>query len=719
MKLFNEENFAGVFRGFTQGGLEFHADITLPYKSEFQKKPMHGQFVLVQLEHEEEAVLGRITSLSSEGKLATAVGEDFTIKSAREKGSVSEDIRENFVKYRVNIRVLGVIRVTDGELGFVASHRRLPHVGTRVAFPSDEVLKKLASDDTGALIGHLAFGEYVYLGAHAQPPEIGMQCIDPEVPIKFDIRNLISRRSFVFARAGFGKSNLNKLLFSELYREAPTTQKADRDAPVGTLIFDPDGEYFWPDDRGNPGLCDVPHLIDKLLVFTRRRSTSAYYQSFVAGGIKLDVRRLKPSDVIGIALGPDRQDQQNVRKLRGLNLDRWEALVDLIHRHGNSAPLDTICALMDLDPVKQEVEAIAARSNMTTIVRTLHDPASQLLDLLFAALRVGKLCVLDISQMRGAQSLILSGLILKRIFDRNQEEFTAYPPQTIPVIAVVEEAQSVLNEGGTSAEPYITWVKEGRKYDLGALLITQQPGSIPLEILSQGDNWFIFHLLSSADLHSVSKANAHFSNDVLSSLLNEPIPGQGAFWSSAQRKSYPISVRIRSFSQLYPLADPKRDKEAPQTFAASLIQEFGALVPADVDKRDVPEKGANQLIRDDFGEVVSIRVPIPPTDEEGAEGDDTELDVKSRFEGSAIAKFRTSELVKQLNEGEDVAWGSVKAFLKGTLPERLDDRDTIAYQLVKKAMETVFGEQNHAWHSFRDGRGVTQLKTGASPKGST
>ncbi len=70
---------------------------------------------------------------------------------------------------------------------------------------------------------------------------------------------------------------------------------------------------------------------------------------------------------------------------------------------------------------------------------------------------------------------------------------------------MVEEAQSVLNERATSAEPYIAWVKEGRKYDLGALLITQQPGSIPVEILSQGDNWFVFHLLSAADLGNVQQ----------------------------------------------------------------------------------------------------------------------------------------------------------------------------------------------------------------------
>jgi hypothetical protein len=68
-------------------------------------------------------------------------------------------------------------------------------------------------------------------------------------------------------------------------------------------------------------------------------------------------------------------------------------------------------------------------------------------------------------------------LILRRIFDKNQEEFTSAQPQTIPTIAVVEEAQSVLNERSAAAAPYIAWVKEGRKYDLGALLITQQPGT--------------------------------------------------------------------------------------------------------------------------------------------------------------------------------------------------------------------------------------------------
>ena len=111
----------------------------------------------------------------------------------------------------------------------------------------------------------------------------------------------------------------------------------------------------------------------------------------------------------------------------------------------------------------------------------------------------------------------MSGLILRRIFDHNQEQFTAAEPETIPTIAVVEEAQAVLNDKAAAAQPYITWVKEGRKYDLGAVLVTQQPGSIPKEILSQGDNWFLFHMLSAGDLKNVSAANAHFGEDILAS----------------------------------------------------------------------------------------------------------------------------------------------------------------------------------------------------------
>src|SRR5947209_11094902 len=232
-------------------------------------------------------------------------------------------------------------------------------------------------------------------------------------------------------------------------------------------------------------------------------------------------------------------------------------------------------------PAILEAEAVAARSNMTRIVRMLHDPSSQMMDMLIAALKEGKICVIDVSQMRGTPALVLSGLLLQRVFDHNQGEFTKAAPETIPTLAVVEEAQSVLGSGGSSGEgPYVSWVKEGRKYDLGAVLITQQPGSISHEILSQGDNWFIFHLLSSGDLYAVKKANAHFSDDLLSALLNEPIPGHGVFWSSAGGKTYPIPIRVLSFEQMYGPRDPHYSLPAAKTFALALKGRFESAVSA-------------------------------------------------------------------------------------------------------------------------------------------
>jgi hypothetical protein len=561
------------------------------------------------------------------------------------------------------------------------------------------LLQELLSHNIeGAAIGHFALGEYIYAGANSDIDVADwMQIKTPEVLVKFPISQLVSRRTFIFARAGFGKSNLNKLLFSELYRETPAVPKrGDRQVPVGTLIFDPDGEYFWPDDRGRPGLCDVPHLRDKLVVFTNREGPSRFYESFVAGGIKLDIRQLKPSDVISLALSPERQEQQNVRKLRGLRQDQWEELVDLIAEDGNQTDLGEIKRILNLDPGQQDMEALAARGNMTAIVGMIHDKRSQLMDKLLTALSKGKLCVVDVSQLRGSQSLILSSLILRRIFDRNQEEFTKAIPSTIPTIAVVEEAQSVLNERSSASEPYIAWVKEGRKYDLGAVLITQQPGSISHDILSQGDNWFIFHLLSAGDLVSVNRANAHFSEDILSSLLNEPIPGQGVFWSSAGTTPFPIAIRALSFEQKYKRLDLGYDAAPADTYAGRLKATFEEQLLA-------PPSGSNRA--------QTYPTAITATSSDGDDdlprhdnGDEPTNDPLTAMRHRALALALTNQdLLRRLN-GDGLAWGGVKAIMLGYLPEIFANRDDEAYRLAFQAVDRIALAQDKVRHDFTNER---------------
>jgi hypothetical protein len=694
MSLFEREQVVGTFRGFSEGGLEFHADLVLPYRSDFQASPMHGLFVIVELEHENEAVLGRITAVASQGRLVSPAGEDYAIRAVKEERAIPEDLRDQYLKYKVDIRILGVIRRDGDKIIFVASHRRLPHVGAKVAFLGDDLLREVSGHnlEDAAEIGFLAFGEFIYAGDDARlGRESWMQLKSPAVVPRFDVRQLVSRRTFVFARAGYGKSNLNKLLFADLYASDPTVVKrGNTQVGVGTVIFDPDGEYFWPDDKGRPGLCDVPHLSDRLVVFTNRENTSGYYASFVAGGVKIDIRDLPPSKVLGIALSPERQDQQNVRKLKSLSPSSWRTLVDAVFRHRNNTDPDLFRDLMHLEG-HQDAELFAARANLSEVVRMLHDPASQMLRTLMRALSEGKLCVVDISQMRGSQGLALSGIILNHLFEHNQAEFTAAEPRTIPTIAVIEEAQAVLGGTSVSDNPFVAWVKEGRKYDLGAVMVTQQPGSIPFELLSQGDNFFVFHLLSSGDLQSLKKANAHFSDDLLSSLLNEPLPGHGVIWSSAAMegaaKAYPIPVRVLSFEKTYQPMDPDYTGEAIDTYASRLRNELKQAVEAAVESAPPEARGDNEA----------------EVDPEAAASEGAEAivapgpDAAAALRDAALRALKANqEIEKRAKSKDGIPWMEIQSFIQSTLPPAVIgtivlDPNQWAFELMIPALNDVFG----------------------------
>ncbi|OLT28803.1 hypothetical protein BJF83_14325 [Nocardiopsis sp. CNR-923] len=230
MSLFERDKVVGTFRGFSESGMEFHADLVLPHHDDFQTTAMHGQFVLVQLEHEQEAILGRITTIASQGRLVSPIGEDYATRAVRDQRPIPDELRERYLKYKVDIRILGVLREDGGKHIFVPSHRRLPQVGAQVALLSDDLLAEVVNaKDTadGAVpIGYLAFGEFVYAGNDKRVGDTSwMRIQQPAIMPTFQIEKLIARRSFVFARAGFGKSNLVKLLFSALYETQPTVPR--------------------------------------------------------------------------------------------------------------------------------------------------------------------------------------------------------------------------------------------------------------------------------------------------------------------------------------------------------------------------------------------------------------------------------------------------------------------------------------------------------------
>jgi hypothetical protein len=564
----------GIFKGFTESGREFLAEVVTPYYPEFI--PLLGSFILVTVT-DHQALLGRITQFYPMGTMAGTEADEYLSHLQRLNRSVPEDVKELKLRYNVKVRLLGTVELAGAQFRYRPGVRALPHLGARVCRPSDEALQficnaRLEDEPDAVPIGHYALGDQEF----------------PNLEVKFAFSRLISRRTFVFARAGYGKSNLIKLLVSKLYEQNPK---------VGMLIFDPEGEYSFRDALGRPGLADVPGIRERLVVFTDRRPPDQKYQPLIAGHVRVNLEQIPASRIVDICLPETKQEAVFVNRIRGFNLTEWAECVSWIYREGYRTDHKQLGD-------RFKVDGAAVIRNITPVVRRLHDPNSQLPGSVLYHLAQGHIVVVDISLLSSRAGQQVAGLILKTVFDHNVVHFTAGDPDAvIPVVAVIEEAQNVLSaEKMKEDSPFVEWAKEGRKYNLGAILVTQQPGAISDQLLSQGDNFFALHLISSVDLDALKRNNAHFSDDILSYILNEPIEGNVYFWS-APSQPYVISAKVFSFEKYVEDKVKQMTAGAPQKIGLA-VQTYQQLI------EEVP-----QLIRDIIAS--DKRVPVYTPEQDG------------------------------------------------------------------------------------------------------
>jgi len=75
--------------------------------------------------------------------------------------------------------------------------------------------------------------------------------------------------------------------------------------------------------------------------------------------------------------------------------------------------------------------------------------------------------------------------------------------------------------------------------------------------------------------------------------------------------------------------------------------------------------------------------------------------MRGSYEEIAIKAFRSDQQFLEKIRRYGVPWRGVQERLKEELPDLLSDRDNIAYGLVPKAMEAVFGQQETGWKTER------------------
>ncbi len=127
--------------------------------------------------------------------------------------------------------------------------------------------------------------------------------------------------------------------------------------------------------------------------------------------------------------------------------------------------------------------------------------------------------ILDLSGVPVSILMELVGVLVRLLFDALF--WARYLPEggrTRPLLFVLEEAHAYLNAGNEGAASIAARriVKEGRKYGLGAMIVSQRPAEIDPTILSQCGTIFAMRLANSTDRSHVTST----ASDNLEGLFN-------------------------------------------------------------------------------------------------------------------------------------------------------------------------------------------------------
>jgi hypothetical protein len=220
-ELYASSAAVGLLKGFSPMPHQLEVDVVVPHQE--RGLPGFGEFLLVELAAH-EALVGRVSRYHAAGQLATDRGDAYLGDLAKTEDAVPAPLMRQMLRYNLKMQLLGHLQLDSGagKFKFSVGERAFATPGSKVRVPSDAALAFLCNvgledDPTATPLGHLVYGQREL----------------KNVPVRFSVGRLKSRRSFVFARAGYGKSNLIKYLMSQLYSSPPDVRGFRRLSAAG------------------------------------------------------------------------------------------------------------------------------------------------------------------------------------------------------------------------------------------------------------------------------------------------------------------------------------------------------------------------------------------------------------------------------------------------------------------------------------------------------
>lgn len=410
------------------------------------------------LEYDNQKVLGLITSVNRGSTLINDTVTDIEIIERIREMNVSDSIKE-YIRAKVKL----LCKLIDDRCENVDLP---PPAGTIVRLAEKEELEAIFSN------GPLRLGKL----------------IGTEVSVNIN-PNYLNRHLAIIAATGSGKSNTVAILSQRLAEQGGCV-----------LIFDYHGEYY---DSDIKFLNPIEPKLNPLYLTSRefatlleiRENAFKQYRVFRRNfeKVKLEFQKIIKDGIIS--------------NYEELTTKFFEKLIKSIEEDKGSKSKDK--------DVKYEViNKIEEFADKFNYIISLIAPD------IISYLKLGSVNVINITHLdEEAMDAIISHY-LRRILDARKEYRRKGIGLRYPVLVVIEEAHVFLSRDRNTLTKY--WAsrisREGRKFGVGLVIVSQRPKGLDENILSQMTNKIILKIIEPTDKKYILEASDNLSEDLVEQL---------------------------------------------------------------------------------------------------------------------------------------------------------------------------------------------------------
>ena len=523
-----------------------------------------GEFVYyeAQVEGQGRRILGRVTQRLPLRLYPDTFMADPAVSPAQVAAMLGFQ-EEQHDLFEVTVAVLGYY---DPRLGDFVNPRLPPESGSPIYIADDAMLAELLSKKQVGEVGSAHIGWLLSRAAHA-------------VPISLSVRSFTSTHLAIIAGTGAGKSYLASVIIEELMK--PYNR-------ASVLVVDPHGEYD-----------TLQELMGQA--------------EFQADGYQPEVRVIRPDQVkvriASLTLGdlryllPNLSEKMHYQLGRTYNAtrrkygDKWTLgqFMVMLRAGEDERPVTDPDADLELEE-DATIGALVWRVNSVLgHSRIFHDFEHMPLEQLF---RPGQCTVLQLNEIDGREQQVIVATLLRRLNQARMdtekglaaagdENYLPYP-----AFVLVEEAHNYApaNAEVVTTQILKTILSEGRKFGVSVGLISQRPGRLDSDVLSQCMTQCLMRIINPIDQARVAESVESVGRDLLKEL---PALSKGQVILAGSAVNTPLLCQVRPRLTPHGAEDP----DAPARWQAYFSQTAAARRQRDAALPAQPKRDSSRLFK--------------------------------------------------------------------------------------------------------------------------